>query len=207
VSIKWFDVSIPLHAGATVWPGDQAMSLTPAGRIAQGDHCNTSVITCPTHIGTHCDAPWHFEDGGKRLEEVDTALFFGDALLVALEDVDVIRASDLRPERFPERVLFKTRNSQYPANAPFKKDFVALDVSAAERLVADGVKLVGIDYLSIAPFGNSGPTHHALLQNDVFVVEGLRLGGFSAGTYPFVVLPLPLTGADGAPCRAFLGRQ
>ena len=207
MSIQWQDVSIPLHAGTTVWPGDRNLSLEPAGRIAQGDSCNTSVLTCPTHIGTHCDAPWHFEDNGKRLDEVDTSVFFGNALIVELEHVDLIRAEDLGETPFPPRVLFKTRNSQYPADPPFRKDFVALDVSAAERLVADGVKLVGIDYLSIAPFGNSGPTHHVLLQHEVFVVEGLRLANFSAGVYPFVVLPLPLAGVDGAPCRAFIGRQ
>jgi len=77
---------------------------------------------------------------------------------------------------------------------------------AAQRLVEDGVRLVGVDYLSVAPFKEpGGVTHHRLLENEVLVVEGLRLGACTAGTYPFVVLPLPLAGADGAPCRAFLG--
>lgn len=206
MSIRWYDVSIPLHAGTTVWPGDCAFQLTPASRIAEGSSCNTSEITCPTHIGTHCDAPWHFEDGGKRLHEIDTSVFFGDALILEVSGTNVISAEHLGEDPLPQRVLFKTGNSDYPADGPFHQHFTGLDASAAQRLVDDGVRLVGIDYLSIAPYKQSGPTHHILLQNDVFVVEGLRLAGFSAGTYPFVVLPMPLAGADGAPCRAFIGR-
>ncbi|MBI2432961.1 MAG: cyclase family protein [Candidatus Hydrogenedentes bacterium] len=206
MSIHWYDVSIPLRPGMTVWPGDPPFQFLPASRMAEGASCNTSVITCSTHTGTHCDAPWHFEHEGKRLDAVDTAVFFGDALLVEVMDVDVIRAEDLGEKPFPPRVLFKTKNSGYPSDAPFKTDFVGLDPSAAQRLVDDGVRLVGIDYLSIAPYKKSAPTHHILLQNEVFVVEGLQLANFSAGIYSFVVLPMPLAGADGAPCRAFIGR-
>jgi len=200
----WIDVSIPLRNGMTVWPGDTPFALAPDGRIAEGAGCNTSVVTTPTHAGTHCDAPWHFEDGGKRLHEVDPEVYFGEALVIEVPDVDHISAADLPMAPLPPRVLFKTRNSDYPAEAPFNTAFVALEADAAERLVADGVRLVGIDYLSIAPYKNSGPTHHVLLQNDVFIVEGLRLRGVAPGRVEFVVLPMPLHDADGAPCRAFL---
>ena len=205
--ILWHDVSIPMRPGMTVWPGDPAFSFEPGGRIAEGASCNTSLVSFSTHTGTHCDAPWHFEDDGKRLHEVDPQRFFGEALLIEIPDVDIITAEDLPEGKLPPRVLFKTKNSVYPMDAPFKEDFVTLDASAAERLVEDGVRLVGIDYLSIAPRGQSGPTHHVLLQNEVFVVEGLRLEGLAPGPCQFVVLPLPLEGADGAPCRAFVGRQ
>jgi len=205
MSIIWHDVSIPLRAGVTVWPGDPDFERAPSGRIAEGDSSNTSVLSMPSHTGTHCDAPWHFEDDGKRLDEVDTSLYFGDALLREFPDVDLIRAEDLGDGPFAPRMLFKTRNSGLAAHGPFHEDYVALDEDAAKLLVEKGVRLVGIDYLSIAPFGDTRPTHHVLLQNEVFIVEGLRLAAFSEGTYPFVVLPLPLEGADGAPCRAFLG--
>jgi len=203
--MQWHDVSIPLREGMVVWPGDDPFSFTPDQRIAGGDSCNTSRVECGSHCGTHCDAPWHFEDGGKRLHEVDPRVYFGKALLLDLPQVDQIRAEHLPEGPLPERVLFKTRNATFGAADPFHEDFVALEACAAERLVADGVKLVGIDYLSIAPFGNAAPTHHVLLQNDVFVVEGLVLKDFPAGTYEFVVLPMPLHNADGAPCRAFIG--
>jgi len=207
MSMKWCDVSMPLRTGMTVWPGDPPFRFEPKGRITQGASCNTSVITLATHTGTHCDAPWHFEETGGRLHEVDSSVFFGDALLVEIPEVDVITADHLQAEPYPERVLFKTKNAAYPPNAPFQNDFCALDVSAARRLVADGVRLVGIDYLSVAPRGQSGPTHHVLLQHEVFVVEGLLLHEVPPGVHPFVVLPLPLHEADGAPCRAFVGLQ
>ena len=203
--MRWIDVSISLREGMVVWPGDTPFAFMPDSRIADGASCNTSVVTTPTHAGTHCDAPWHFEDEGKRLHEVDPAVFFGEAEVIHLPDLAVITAADLPARKLPQRVLFKTSNSDYDEALPFNTKFVALDLSAAERLVADGVRLVGVDYLSVAPYKNSGPTHHALLQNDVFVVEGLRLKAIPAGTCEFVVLPMPLHGADGAPCRAFVG--
>jgi len=206
MSVRYYDISIPLRVGMTVWPGDAAFELLPRTRINEGENCNTSWMGLSTHTGTHIDAPWHFEENGNRLEQIDTALFFGEAMLVELLDVDVIRAADLGPERLPVRVLFKTRNSQYPVEAPFRRDFVALAADAARRLVDDGVKLVGIDYLSVAPPQQPGQeTHHILLSNNVVVVEGLCLNGFSTSCYEFVVLPLALLGADGSPCRAFLG--
>lgn len=202
--MAWFDVSIPLKNGVTVWPGDQEFEFKPAGRIAKGDTCNTSSISMSTHTGTHCDAPWHFEEEGKKLDEVNPEVYFGTALLIDLSWVDRIEASHLPREPLPPRVLFKTRNSRFASDGPFNEQFVALDVSAAERLVEDGVRMVGIDAPSIAPFGNSAPTHHVLLDRNVFVVEGLRLDGFNEGVYEFIVLPMPLDGADGAPCRAFM---
>lgn len=203
--MRWIDVSISLREGMVVWPGDDPFHFAPASRIANGDSCNTSEVTMPTHVGTHCDAPWHFEDDGKRLHEIDPNIYFGPAAIIELRDIEVITAEDLPASKLPQRILFKTANSDYPEEGPFNTAFVALDASAAKRLVADGVRLVGIDYLSIAPYKNSGPTHHVLLQNDVFVVEGLRLKGVPAGPCEFNVLPMPLHDADGAPCRAFVG--
>jgi arylformamidase len=205
LNICWHDVSIPIHAGTTVWPGDDPVRVEAASRIASGASCNTSTLTLPSHTGTHCDAPWHFEDGGKQLHEVDSQLFFGEATVMDLRGCDRIHADDLGSATLPPRLLLKTDNGSHPINGPFNTKFVAVAPDAAERMVAEGVKLVGIDYLSIAPYKDSGPTHHILLQNDIFVVEGLCLADVVGGVYPFTVLPMPLHGLDGAPCRAFIG--
>jgi arylformamidase len=191
-----------------VWPGDPPVEFEAVARIAAGDECNVSAFRVSTHTGTHIDAPWHFEEGGARLDAIDTRLFFGDALLLDLPDADSIRAVDLSAQPLPSRVLFRTRNSAISLDEPFRTDFVGLAEDCAQRLVDDGVRLVGIDYLSIAPFEQPGEgTHHILLQSGVVIVEGLRLAAFAAGTYPFIVLPLPLVGADGAPARAFIGSR
>lgn len=203
--MRWIDVSISLRPGMVVWPGDDPFEFHPSSRIAAGDSSNTSRVVTPTHAGTHCDAPWHFEDDGKRLHEVDPQVFFGPAEVLFLPEVSVITAADLPDQRLAPRVLFKTRNSDYAENLPFNTAYVGIDLSAAERLVHDGVRLVGIDYHSIAPYKQSAPTHHALLRNDVLVIEGLRLRAVPAGVHEFVVLPMPLHNADGAPCRAFVG--
>ena len=208
MAIRWIDVTIPMCESMTVWPGDPAFSLVPGSRIADGAGCNVSLLSMSTHTGTHVDAPWHFEDDGPRLDQVDTSVFFGDALLLDLPDCDIIRGKHLGDAPLPSRVLFKTRNSSLPPNGPFQPGYVALAPDAAERLVEEGVRLVGVDYLSVAPFKQPGQdTHHILLRNNVFVVEGLLLSPFVTGTYPFVVLPLHLVGADGAPCRAFIGEE
>jgi arylformamidase len=203
--MRWIDVSMSLREGMIVWPGDDPFRFVASSRIAEGASCNTSAVTTPTHAGTHCDAPWHFEDGGKRLHEIDPEIYFGEAEVIHLPGVAVITATDLPARKLSRRVLFKTSNSDCQEEQPFNTQYVALDASAAQRLVDDGVRLAGVDYLSVAPYKQSGPTHHILLQNEVFVVEGLRLKAIPAGVCTFVVLPMPLHGADGAPCRAFAG--
>lgn len=205
MEIYWHDVSIPIHAGTTVWPGDNPVRFEAASRIAEGASCNTSSLTVPSHCGTHCDAPWHFEDDGKKLHEVDFQVFFGVARVIELLEVDLVRADDLGPAPLPPRILLKTRNSDYPVNGPFKTDFVAVAPDAAQRMVDEGVRLVGVDYLSVAAYKDAAPTHHILLRNEVFIVEGLCLWDVPAGDHPFTVLPMALYGADGAPCRAFVG--
>jgi arylformamidase len=205
--MRWVDVTRPMRPGMAVWPGDPAFEFAPLGRIGKGDSCNTSLLTFSTHTGTHVDAPWHFEQDGRTLDQVDPAVFFGEAAVMEIPDVPVIAASDLGEARLPERLLIKTRNSGFGLDDPFHTDFTALAPDAAQRLVDDGVRLVGIDYLSIAPFKKGAAAHHVLLGNNVFVVEGLVLRDIEPGVYAFVVLPLAVADADGAPCRAFIGSK
>jgi len=199
----WRDVSLPVRPGMTVWPGDPVVRYEPNTRIRTGDSCNTTVIAMGTHTGTHMDAPWHFVEDGRKLHEMDTALFFGEAQLL-----DLSGAARVLPAHFEavtcDRVLLKTRNSDIPADAPFDRQFLAVEPDAAQAIVDKGIRLIGIDYLSIAPFVDGDETHHRLLKAGVLIIEGLRLAGLRAGRYPFVALPLPLHDSDGAPCRAFL---
>jgi arylformamidase len=204
--LRWKDITIPMRPGMTVWPGDAPFEFQPSSRISQGAGCNVSKVSFSTHVGTHCDAPWHFEDAGKRVDQIDSSVFFGDATLIEIPNVDAISADDLGSSPLPARILLKTKNSAHPANGPFRADYVAVAADAAQRMADEGVRFVGVDYLSVAPFKQPGQdTHHILLSNDIFVVEGLLLDGFRAGVYPVVVLPMLIEGADGAPCRAFIG--
>ncbi|NLN93263.1 MAG: hypothetical protein GX130_08170 [Candidatus Hydrogenedens sp.] len=201
---SWIDITRPMHEGMTPWPGDPVFSLEPDVRISQGDSCNVSRLTLGTHTGTHLDAPWHFMEEGKQLEEVDPRVFFGPALVIEHLSEGHIQAEDLPDEKLPERILFKTRNSEQPADSPFQKDFIALTENAARRLAADGVKLVGIDSMSIDPYKGGGRAHRILLGAGMVIVEGLQLAQVKEGEHEFIVLPLRLLHADGAPCRAFI---
>ena len=104
------------------------------------------------------------------------------------------------------RILFKTRNSEIWARneKTFQTDFVAITPDGADFLVKRGIKLVGIDYLSVAPFGDSQVTHQKLLSGGVIIIEGVDLSQVPPGRYTLYCLPLKLSGSDGAPARAIL---
>jgi arylformamidase len=118
-----------------------------------------------------------------------------------------IRPSDLDRLAIPSgetRLLFKTRNSDLWSRDGFSSDFLAFGADAARWLVDRGVRLIAIDYLSIAPFGDPVDTHRTFLGAGVVVVEGTDLRAVEPGPYELLCLPLRLVGSDGAPARALL---
>jgi arylformamidase len=105
------------------------------------------------------------------------------------------------------RLLLKTRNSSLwdTPNHEFFKEFAALTADAAQWVVDRGIRLVGIDYLSIQLFADKvSTTHHVLLADEVIIVEGLDLRAVEPGAYHLTCLPMKLKDADGAPVRAIL---
>jgi arylformamidase len=207
--MRWVDVSMPLHEGMVAWPGDPPFELSPVSRISEGNESNVSRLVMTTHTGTHIDAPFHFCPSGARVHELDPALFFGPATVLDLGTAGPrLRAAELGDDALPQRVLFRTRNGAFASDSAFHEDFTALTPEAAERIVREGVQLVGIDYLSIAPCGEGcEATHRVLLEAGVLVVEGLDLRQVPAGNCEFVVLPLAIQHGDGAPCRALVGME
>jgi arylformamidase len=192
-----------------VWPGDPPVRLERVREIAKGDNANVSHLECGVHIGTHVDAPSHFIEGAATVETLSLKLLNGRAHVIDMTDVDVLDAQALNAAGIPprtRRVLFKTRNSGFWASegGDFRADFVGVDSSGAEWLVRKGVQLVGIDYLSIAPYKQSRPTHSILLEAGIVVIEGLDLSSVGRGRYTLHCLPLKLMGSDGAPARAIL---
>jgi arylformamidase len=145
---------------------------------------------------------------GVSLDRAPLEVFIGPARVIDVGDVASIDAALLSSFDLDgaARVLFKTRNSRLWREAKeFQKDFVYLETDAAEALVARGVKLVGIDYLSVEKFGFDKPTTHwALLGNDVYIVEGLDLSAVAPGDYELICLPLKIKDGDGGPARVVL---
>jgi arylformamidase len=177
--------------------------------MARGDTATVSQLNMNAHVGTHVDAPAHFVLGGGGVDTLDLNVLVGPALVVEVMETAELSAEVLRASSIPpgtERVLFHTRNSARWARGEreFTSDFSAITEDGAHWLIERGVRLVGIDYLSVAPFDDVGPTHRALLGAGVIAVEGLNLSGIAPGIYQFVCLPLRLVGVDGAPARAIL---
>jgi len=207
--MRTYDVTLTITHDMVVWPGDPQVDMKRLSSIDSGDNANVTQISMSCHTGTHVDAPDHFMNNGKTVESLSLDLLLGRAYVLHLPNVNLITASILMDADIPprtRRLLFKTRNSDYWAsgNMEFQTDFVALSIDAAEWLVDRNVRLVGVDYLSIAPFKLGKAVHSILLDAGVVVVEGLDLSKVSQGRYTLTCLPLKLGGAEGAPTRAIL---
>src|SRR5438128_11789180 len=194
-----------------VYRGNPPVRIRPAMTLRK-DRVNLSELCLGSHTGTHVDAPSHFINGAKGIDRVDLERFIGPAWVADLRRVrGGISAVDLGRARIPRgtrRVLLRTTNSRlwHPAR-PFRTDFVYLEAEGARWLVERGVRLVGIDYLSIEGFGVQGaPTHHALLGAGIPILEGLDLSRAAPGRYLLSAVPVRWRAADGAPTRAVLWR-
>lgn len=206
---KIYDISLPISNAMIVWPGDSKVEISQINHLSRGDSSTISQIRLGSHTGTHVDAPSHFIAGGKGVESLDLNILTGPALVVDAREYESITAQTLEKLSIPakvKRILFLTGNSQFwsESDSEFHKDFTAITEDGARWLVFRGISLVGIDYLSVAPFNNGTPTHKALLGNNVIILEGLNLEGVKAGWYELFCLPLKVDGLDGAPARAIL---
>ncbi len=207
--MKIYDISVTLSQDIPVWPGDPAFVRERVNKIENGDDNNTSRIEMSVHTGTHVDAPYHFLAEGKGVDQLSLKLLTGRVYVLYLPGVKLITANLLQNSEIPprtRRILIKTDNSELWAKKTpeFYTDFAAITSDAAEYLVQRGVKLIGIDYLSIAPYHQGRPTHETLLKAGVIIIEGLNLYDVEQGRYMLFCLPLKLQGSDGAPARAVL---
>lgn len=207
--MKIYDLTLPITPSLIVWPGDPPVRITREADVNAGDEFSLSRLEMSAHTGTHVDAPAHFIPGGGGVETLPLDVLIGPALVVELLDVDQVTAVSLSTLSLPpntQRLLFKTRNSARwtAGETEFHKDFVAITADGAQWLVDHGIRLVGVDYLSVAPYETTAETHVILLQAGVIPIEGLNLHGILPGEYQLICLPLLLSGCDGAPCRAAL---
>lgn len=205
------DISVPISSALPIYPGDPPVKLSPLPAPDEGEPFRSSRLCFGTHTGTHIDAPSHLLPDGMPVDQIPLELLLGACLVVDLADHDgEIDAGLLKklPLKGETRLLFRTRNSGLWGVPQFVEEFTAFTPAAAAWLVDSGVRLVGIDYLSVERNQSQGKVHRTLLEAGVVILEGLNLGGVERGKYELICLPLRLSGADGAPCRAVLrGRQ
>ena len=206
--MRVIDISVPVRPGMIVFEGDPPVRRELAQSLAKGGICNVSRLDCGVHTGTHIDAPVHFIEGAAGIEATPLDALIGDCVVVdataAVRHIDGDALAGLAIPAGAQRVLFKTPNSRLWERDAFSREFIGLTEDAARALVSRGARLVGIDYLSIAPYGEPAPTHVALLDAGVVILEGLDLRDVTPGRYRLVCLPVLLEGSDGAPTRAVL---
>ena len=205
--MKFIDITLPLSSALPAYPGNPRFELEPLKRIADGGSSNVSLMRLSAHTGTHVDAPRHFFDGGAGAEALPLDILIGRTRVV-----DVSTRHGIGPDALADvdlhediRILIRTPNSALWRSPDFTADYAFLTEAGAKHLVDHGVKLVGIDYLSVEEFKKPGaPAHHALLAAGTIIIEGLNLMDVEPGLYDMTCLPLPVVGSDGAPARVVL---
>jgi arylformamidase len=207
--MKIYDISVPLSNDLPVYPGDPPLLIEPALLIEKGDGSNVCRLSLSSHCGTHIDAPRHLDDRGLTVEHLPLQLLTGRALVAEVGGTKRIGSKELKrlPIKGEERLLLKTQNSLLWSRPGFVEDYASLTEEGADYLAGIGVRLVGIDYLSIEAFEGNGAVHRKLLDHGVIILEGLNLDGVKEGVYELICLPLKLAGVDGAPVRAILRRK
>jgi len=207
---KIWDITVPFRTDLPLWPGDPAPRTSLMKSVEGGYRCNVTRLETGVHFGTHLDAPCHFIEGGKAVEDLALDMLVGPCVVAEIPDTMEITPARLDTLHLPagtRRLLLKTDNSRLwdRPDHEFHKGYAALTAEAARWVVDRGIGLIGIDYLSIQLFADAiSTTHMVLLGAEVIIVEGLDLRAVAPGAYALTCLPLKLAGADGAPCRAIL---
>lgn len=207
--MELIDITVGISNNMLVWPGDKPAKIGWESRIVDGAISNVSSIQIGAHVGTHIDMPLHFFEGAASMDDLDLTRLIGPATVVEVPDektsidaefLDSLGLKDVT------RLLFKTSSSKLWDDPlrPFFNDYVALEPDAAQLLVDHDCRLVGIDYLSIAPYEDSIAPHEILLSNNVIILETLDLRKTKPGDYQLICLPLKLESREAAPCRAIL---
>lgn len=204
--MKIYDVTVPLSKDLVVYPGDPHVKINRRTKVNEDDaQYNLSRFSFSSHAGTHVDPPFHLFDGGVTVDKLPLELLIGRARVVEVTapviDESVLEEFDFTADA---RVLFKTRNSYLWSQKTFVQDYVYITPGAARSLVNDGIKVVGIDYLSIDKFDAEPKTHMVLLGAGTVVIEGLDLREVEPGDYELICLPLKVKDGDGAPARVVL---
>lgn len=203
--MKLIDISRKLGKNVPTWPGDTPFSFQIEWSKADSGSVNVGKVEMSTHTGTHVDAPFHFDDEGKRIYDLDLNLYVGRALVVDMRNKESVGASDFHGVDLQEveRVILRTDSWEDPSQFPERITYLRPDL--ASFLGEKGVRLIGVDVPSVDPLDSKElPAHHSLHENGIHILEAVNLHHVEPGVYELIALPLPLVEADGSPVRAVL---
>ncbi|MFJ5716170.1 arylformamidase [Neobacillus sp. NPDC093127] len=204
--MRIFDISRKLVNGMPVWPGDTAFQYEVSWPMEESGSVNVGRLELSTHTGTHVDAPFHFDNDGKRIYELDLNLYIGAARVMDLPpDIESIGIKELKDIDLDgvTRVLFRTL--AWKNGTVFPEKIPHIEPDLAPYLAKKGIRLIGLDVPSVDPIDSKElPAHHSLNENGIHILESLILDEITPGEYELIALPLPLVEGDGSPVRAIL---
>lgn len=202
---KVIDISMPLDEKIPVWPGDTPFSFALNWTKAESGSVNVGQITMSTHTGTHIDAPYHFDEQGKKVFQLDLGRYVGPARVIHLPDVESIGPEELADHHVEGVTRLLIRTGAWKDRTRFPTSIPHIRPELAPYLAERGVRLLGLDLPSVDPLDSKElPAHHALHRSGIYILEGLVLDEVEQGEYQLIALPLPLLEADGSPVRAVL---
>jgi arylformamidase len=211
--VDLIDISVSLSKDLPIWPDSPGFDLKPLQRIRRGADANISELQCDVHTGTHIDAPLHFVQDGSAVDNISLESTIGPATVKKVpEGVKTVTSKTLEALNISDdvtRLLLRTSNSSLweEDHSEFRSDYTALAPDAANWIVDNDIRCIGVDYLSVQHYDDGPETHQILLEDEVIIIEGLNLSGVTEGKYELLCMPLKVAGAEGAPARVALRRK
>lgn len=203
--MKLFDLTRPIRTGMPVWPGDTPTEFAFSNTKAAGYAANVGRLRLSLHCGTHADAPYHYNNAGRKIDEVPVDTYVGPARVVDIRGHATISPALLAAHDFTAtpRVLFKS--DTWTDGSAFPREWPLMTPEAPAWLAARGVRLVGLDVPSVDTIDSQDlPIHHRCDAAGLVILENLDLRAVTPGVYELIALPLRIEGADGSPVRAVL---
>jgi len=193
------DISTPLYNDMEKYPSLEGFQLQWIRTIWEKDKLNMSRIAMESHVGTHVDAPLHFIENGKSIDQMPLQNLFGAAQVLDVPYPETVTGEFLRGKHLGTHILlFKFGEKRY------SRDFDYFDFTAVDYLLQNDVKVIGTDNFTIDSKKTKYDIHQSILKNEIWVVEGLNLTNVIPGVYEFICLPLSIKSAEGSPARAVL---
>lgn len=187
--MKIYDITQELFGGV-VYPGDVAPTFERTMKIKDGEPCNLTVLNMCAHNATHIDAPFHFLDEGRTIEQLDLNKCIGNCTVLDFKKQPDISYLEELLKASEKKILLKGN--------------VVVTIQIARLLNQYGIELIGIEPQSVGPKDAPMEVHQELLKKEVVILEGIRLDEVPEGNYLLSAAPIKLGGSDGAPCRAVL---
>jgi arylformamidase len=203
---EWIDITRPMDDTLVTWQGRARPQRRWEKRIADGAHCNVSIWELSAHSGTHMDAPLHFLEGGKSIDQIPPDVFMGECRVVKI--ASALDEDTARRCIGTKRLLLKSSHSRLDPDGRYESHGALMTGQAASLLLEGGLVLIGTDRLSVDDSKGGGfALHRRILGAGCVIIEGLLLASVAEGAYWLSATPLCFTGAEASPLRALLRKR